>query len=307
MLDTLIEAAPAGRRRPTVREAADVVRWGLRARLGRPGSRAVVVYAALVMLAGAYLGAFAGHRAGWEFAPDLPSGQRAERLAATLFPGLHVWGGGDAELFTPHDDGEGIRYGSAGYRVRHTAATRDVGAYSAGVRDRLAAAGWTVHDYAVHEPEDLIDGGAEYRASFRATSPGLVLAFSDHHWTQRPAYDSDGAAAFDLWRAPPPWLTAAGGGTHVKIFVSNTSSPQERALIDAAIFRSRAGSLGELVRQPDSPGFRDTYCGGRRVPREAVAALPYYFDVELAGAATFPALVAEVQGLPGVVAIQRGR
>ena len=458
LLDTLLQAAPPGRRRPTVGEAVNLVRCGLRARLGRPGSRGVVVLAVLVMLAGAYLGAFAAHRIGWEFAPALPSGQQAARLSATAFPGLHVWGGGDAELFADQDDGEGIRYGSAGYWVKHTAETRDVGAYSAGARDRLAGAGWTIHDYRVSDPEELVDGGAEYRASFWATSPGLVLSFSDYYWTGRPAYDSDGAAAFDLWRAPPPWLTplallgaavgalagwlltcwvsrrtepirdsgpslavattvalvlllpgmvltsgnsrppdnpwwsgfrylgfvpamlsaaiaavllvataaqapavrraasaiatrvrhhprrAAGvllvavlaalapgalreasafqspchptgvpaapaaptsaGPARVQIFVSNASSPQERALIDAAIFRSRAGSLGELVWRPDSAEFRDTYCGGRPVPADAVATLPYFFDVELHHTATFPALVAEVQGMPGVVAIQ---
>ncbi len=115
LLDTLLQAAPPGRRRrrPTVGEAVDIVRCGLRARLGRPRSRGVVVYAVLVMLAGAYLGAFATHRIGWEFAPPLPSGQPAARLSATAFPGLQVWGGGDAELFVPQDDGEGIRYGSA--------------------------------------------------------------------------------------------------------------------------------------------------------------------------------------------------
>lgn len=416
----------------------------------------IVVVAVLVMLAGAWVGAFAGTRAGWEFAPDLPSGAEAEELRFTAFPGLQVWGGGNAKIIELYGDGEGIRYGSVGYWVKHTDATKDVATYAAGARERLAGAGWTIHDFQVAAPEELVDGGAEYKASFWATRPGLVLNFSDHYWTERPAYDSSGAAAFDLWRAPPSWMVAftvggaiggallgllltlwvlrrtaripgsrsalgrsavvgvvlllpttltpgqeqprdspwwggfyylglvpavlaatifgaillfaaaqypavralpglvrrrpgtvaavalvallaavtpavlpavlrqvdvghppcrpaglpaespgAAAGTRVKIFVSNTSTPQERALIDAAIFRSRAGSLGELIWQPDSAGFRETYCGGGRVPAAAAASLPYYFEMDLSNTATFPALTEEVNGLAGVVAVQR--
>jgi hypothetical protein len=335
--------------------------------------------------------------------------------------------------------------------------TKDVATYAAGVRDRLAAAGWTIHDFEVAAPEPMVDGGAEYAATFWATRPGLVLNFSDHYWTERAAYDSPGAAVFDLWRAPPPWAdTAMWGGavagallalivtvwvrrragrsapvlaglavvgvalllpstlapgeeqpmdspwwggfyylgmppallsavitvgivlftvaryapvrgalgavvavarrwrmaaaavvvvalvvavlpatmrwagagyppcspagvpaeppaeqaranTHVKIFIANTTTDQERALIDAAIFRSRAGSLGELIWQPDSAGFRDTYCGGGPVPASAVASLPYYFDMELANTTYFPALLEEVDGLAGVLAVHRVR
>jgi hypothetical protein len=465
LLDTLLQSAPAGRRRPTLRESTNLVRYGLRARLGRPRSTAVVVIALLVAIAGGYLGAFAASRIGWEYAPALPSGAQADQLKATVFPGLHVWGGGDAELFVPQDDGEGIRYGSAGYWVKHTDATRDVSTYSAGVRDRLTAAGWQVRDYAVADPETLVDGGEERNASFWATRDGLVLHFADYHWTQRPSYDSDGAAAFDLWRAAPPWLpgvtwagalagavlawfaagwvsrrlepvpgsgpslataatfalllllpstlrpasdvpndpwwsgflhlgtapalmaavlalcmlgfaaaqplpadqrpgplrrslrrlrapllrllavarrrprrtavaavlaavavtgvvvrpgvsaaapchptgppaASATSDTNVKVFVATTSTAEQRNYISAAIFRSRAGSLGTFVWDPGSPQYRATYCGGARVPDEAVAGLPYFFDVELANAATYPALVEEVRGLPGVVAIQ---
>ncbi|GLY97228.1 hypothetical protein [Actinoplanes sp. NBRC 103695] len=408
----------------------------------------IIVVAALVMVAGGWVGAFLAERTAWRYAPDLPSGAAAGRLTQTAFPGLRVYGGGNARIIERYGDGDGIRYGSAGYWVKHTAATQDVAAYSAGVRDRLTAAGWAVHDYRVTTPEPLDDGGNAYEATFWATRPGLVLAFSDHYWTGRPSYDSTGAAAFDLWRQPPSWMPAvawggaiggallallltmyvrrrahpalrgllAGGAvtavvlllpstvapgqetpldspwwggfyyfgllpamlsaiiagamllsavaqepfvragfrflarrpralagvavalllaalapwavrqagvmpchptglpaeqpeatdsTHIKIFVSNTSTPQERALIDAAIFRSRAGSLGELVWEPGSAGFRDTYCGGGPVPASAVASLPYYFDVDLANPANYPALAEEVGGLAGVLAVRR--
>ncbi|MFG1603241.1 hypothetical protein [Actinoplanes sp. NPDC049265] len=410
----------------------------------------IIVVAVLIALAGAWVGAFAGSRLALEFTPDLPSGAAAEELRFTAFPGLRVYGGGNAPIIEPFGDGEGVKYGSVGYWVKHTEATRNVAAYSAGVRDRLAAAGWDIHDYRVVEPEPLVDAGAEYDARFWATRPGLVLSFSDHYWSGRQSYDSNGAAGFELWRQPPAGVTAAtwggaaagallvlilavwvhrsahppargllkvgavtcfvlllpstlrpgeetpmdspwwGGfydlgrgpavlaaivagvmilyavarrpavhtlargivqhrriagatvlvallaavlpwalsgtaataqpchptgpppespeardGTHVKIFVSNTSTPQERALVDAAIFRSNAGSLGELIWQPDSEGFRQTYCGGGKVPAAAVATLPYYFDMDLANAATYPALTDELQGLAGVVAVRR--
>ncbi|MCO8269047.1 hypothetical protein M1L60_00420 [Actinoplanes sp. TRM 88003] len=414
-----------------------------------------LVLALFIALAGAYVGAFAAERIAVEHVPPLPSGAEAQSLSATAFPGLRVFGGGDAPAIEPFGDGEGVKYGSVAYWVKHTEDTRDVATYAAGVRDRLAAAGWQIHDFAVADPESLVDGGVEYQAGFRATKPGLNLYFSDYYWTGRPSYDSPGAAAFDLWRTPPPWSGTAGwagaavgalvallltwwvarhagqarpfaavaavaavvfllpstlrpgeevpgdspwwggfynlgygpallsallvglilvvtvaqtrpvraalgfGATavrrwpktavaglvlvalafvlpgalrqtgvtgpdcrpaglpaeasaaetrtskHVKIFVDNAATEQERALIDAAIFRSRSGSLGELIWQPDSAGFRDTYCAGGPVPAEAVAALPYYFDVELANPAYLPALTEEVNGLAGVLAVHR--
>jgi hypothetical protein len=433
----------------------DGVRSGV---FGRPRFGGVIVLALLVMLAGAYVGAFAASRVGLEYAPGVPSGPEAEQLSATAFPGLQVWGGGEAEAIEAFGDGEGVRYGAVSYWVKHTDATQDVAAYTAGARDRLAAAGWQIRDFQAAAPEPLVDGGAAYEASFWATRAGLVLSFSDHYWTGRPAYDSTGAAAFELWRTPPPWLTsvawggaiagallgllltvwvsrrtarvrsaggplaaatvaalilllpsllapgeeqpmdspwwggfyhlgrgpailsaaitilillyaaaqypasraalgflagqvrrrpkvaaavlalalfaavlpatmrqlgvgypqcrptgipaepaAAGTSKHVQIFVSNTATAEQRGLIDAAIFRSRAGSLGELVWRPDSAGFRDTYCAGGRVPASAVATLPYYFDMDLSNTATFPALLAEVNGLAGVLAVQRAR
>ncbi|MCY1137070.1 hypothetical protein OWR29_03605 [Actinoplanes sp. Pm04-4] len=410
-----------------------------------------LVLALFIALAGAYVGAFAAARIGIEHVPPL----QAEGLAATAFPGLRVFGGGEPEAIEPFGDGEGVKYGSVAYWVKHTDATRDVATYAAGARDRLAAAGWQIHDFTVPAPEPLVDGGAQYEATFWATKPGLILNFSDYYWTGRPSYDSPGAAAFDIWRSPPSWITtvtwggAVAGGLvallltwwvsrhagrarpfvagaavvalvfllpstmrpgeempgdspwwggfynlgfgpallsafiaglilvvtlaqtrpvraalsfaaglvrrwpkaavaavvlvalafvvpgvlrqsgvtgpacrpaglpaeapatetrtskHVKIFVSNTATEQERALIDAAIFRSRSGSLGELIWQPDSAGFRETYCAGGSVPKDAVAALPYYFDVELANPAYLPALTEEVTGLAGVLAVHR--
>jgi hypothetical protein len=51
LLDTLIACAAPGRRRPAPREVANLVYHGARARLGRPGSRGIVVLAWLIALA----------------------------------------------------------------------------------------------------------------------------------------------------------------------------------------------------------------------------------------------------------------
>jgi len=204
LLDTLLECAPPDRRRPAPREAWNLLRYGLRARLGRPGGTAVVVFAVLVALAGGYLGAAGAARLSWELAPSLPTGAARDTLAGTVFPGMTVWGGGDAAPFVPQADGEGIQYGYADYWVEHTAETRDVGTYAATVRDRLAAAGWKVHT-----PIRLIDDEPGTR-TFWASHHGLILEFSDVYWTDRHYYDSDGAAGFELSRAAPPVVWAGG-------------------------------------------------------------------------------------------------
>src|ERR1700712_3765832 len=77
LLDTLLEAAPPDRRRPTRRESVNLIRHGLRARLGYPRGRAVVVLVFLVGLVGAYFGGAAGNRLGWEFTTPVPSAATA--------------------------------------------------------------------------------------------------------------------------------------------------------------------------------------------------------------------------------------
>jgi hypothetical protein len=87
LLDTLMEAAPPGRSRPTPRQAANLIRCGLRSRLGRPGGRAVVVTAVLLVIVAGFVGAAAGWRLGWEFAPDFPRGAALAEINDTVFPG----------------------------------------------------------------------------------------------------------------------------------------------------------------------------------------------------------------------------
>jgi hypothetical protein len=206
LLDTLVECAPPGRRRPALREVVNLARHGSRARLGRPKSRGIVVLTLFLALTGGILGAAAANRLGWEAAPPLPD---STEISKTVFPGLTVWGGGPAPAgIVDQSDGEGIEYGYAVTWVKHTAATRDVATYTAGVRSRLEAAGWTVTG--VDPPLDLTDvvgaNAADRSESFTATRGTLGIRFNDYYWAGLPAYDGDGNATFYLWQGPPSWL-----------------------------------------------------------------------------------------------------
>jgi hypothetical protein len=207
LLDTLVECAPPGRRRPAPREIVNLAWHGGRARLGRPKSRGVVVLALFVALAGGFLGAAGANQLGWQGVGPLPAGAE---IRETVFPGLTVWGGGDAAGIVSQADGEGIEYGYAVSWVKHTPATRDVATYTAGVRARLEAAGWTVTG--VDPPldrTDVVDADpAERFEGFTATRGRLGLRFSDYFSPGRPAYDGDGNAMYYLWQEPPAWLAA---------------------------------------------------------------------------------------------------
>ncbi|MEV6845038.1 hypothetical protein [Actinoplanes sp. NPDC051411] len=456
LLDTLLEAASPGRRRPTVRESVNLIRHGLRARMGYPRGRAVVVLVFLAGLVGAYFGGAAGSRLGWEFASPVPSAATAAEVTGTVFPGLKVWGGGDPAVIVPQSDGEGVEYGHATYWLRHTGATRDLTGYAAGARERLAAAGWQIHDYRYQAPEDMVDGGQDSSVTFWADRPGLVLGFEGDLYSGMPDYDNDGGSTLTLRRSEPAWLGlfswpaallgfalawlvaawasrrfstfgipgplpgivtgfmlflflptmllfpvpdtpgeapwwaglengygwlplplilggllvagAAGPdigrglrflGRHprvatagvaliavgvvaatvlphafdkplaappchpapgppperpggevrdsrsVHVYVDPASTPHQRALITAAMRRSWAGGDGDLVWDPGSAAFRDDYCRGATVPAASVATLPYFFTFELDVPADYPALLQEVQGMPGVVAVHR--
>lgn len=121
---------------------------------------------------------------------------------------MAVWGGGDASLFVPPPDGEGIQCGYADYWVKHTPATRDVDAFTALARQRLVAAGWTVRSGI--ESDDSPDAVTpSHELGFWASKGDKILSLSDYDWRDRAYYDSDGTAAFELYRATPPWLRAA--------------------------------------------------------------------------------------------------
>jgi hypothetical protein len=92
IVNTLVDLAPSERTRPTFREAVNLLRNGLRCRLGRPASRTVVVWAALTALVwGLFTAAFAT-RLAWETAKPLPSPAEATPLLTQLLPGHDLTG-----------------------------------------------------------------------------------------------------------------------------------------------------------------------------------------------------------------------
>lgn len=216
LLDTLIEGAHAGgRRRPSARQVANLLSCGLRARLGHPRSRGIVVLATLIALVAGVFGAAAVAPLGWRLTPALPSGAESDALKREVFPGLVAWGGGDAARWVPTGDGESEQYGFADYWVWHTAETRDVVAYTTRVRDRLAADGWTIRrDVELTGPEPDSVGPASRSATFTATRDGLILRFDDTVVDRTAPWSTEGSAGFALSRAAPAvlWLLVAVAG-----------------------------------------------------------------------------------------------
>ncbi|GAA0463661.1 hypothetical protein Ade02nite_30460 [Paractinoplanes deccanensis] len=199
-------------------------------RLVRPASRGAVVLAVLVAVAAGSFGAAAASLLGWRFAPSLDGVVAAQGLDRTVFPGLTVGdcAGWEATLglpcagmpaFIPNPDGEGVRYGIREYTAAPTPATRDYRAFTAGVRDRLAAAGWHL-DTAIREHAGVDNGDTSVldgtgtpettgevtgvrEATFLASRGDVVLEF----------FGAAPAARFTIARAAPRWLwpvTVAG-------------------------------------------------------------------------------------------------
>lgn len=437
MLATLLECAPPERTRPTAREVVNLIRYGMRARLGRPASTAIVVLAVLATLASGLLGAAVAARIGWEYAPPLPAGAEAEALGATVFPGQRVWGGGDAEPFVLSGDRERTVYGFADYWVKHSEATRDVYTYAKGARDRLAAAGWDVRAEVTRETEVSITD-PNSTAGFWATRDGLVLTYSGVLWGNQPSYDSEGAASFRLARSAPSWLPAiavaggllgavagwlltgwasrrsehhqfrtvvAGGagwtavplalfplltsgepdrpadeaywlGLHMltgelgewilglaavalaaarlrvvlpamvavlagvvattgwqsaamatctpsgppadppaadvahsrlaRVYIAQDSTDEQRNYAEAAFHRVWGTSGSSFHYDPTDEEYRYAYCAGGRLAGDSGMKMPYFWEIDMTSPGVFPALVAEVTPMPGVVAVRHG-
>ncbi|WBB65669.1 hypothetical protein [Micromonospora sp. WMMD812] len=87
MVAVLLEAAPPGRTRPAPREAVDLIRHGLRSRLGRPASYTVVAWAVLTaLICGLFTAALASWAA-WQTARPLPDPGASTALFAEVLPG----------------------------------------------------------------------------------------------------------------------------------------------------------------------------------------------------------------------------
>ena len=162
LLTALLDAAPIERTAPTVREAADLIRHGLRARLGRPASRTVVAWAVLtVVISGVFSAAFAT-RAAWETARPLPRTAEARAMLADILPGQEFTGIQDAPaLFviygqplswnSAHDllFGDGGEYAQSGIGGGVSAPPSPETVES--VQHNLRAHGWTVRPLKVRD------------------------------------------------------------------------------------------------------------------------------------------------------------
>ncbi|MEV6520718.1 hypothetical protein AB0M43_02090 [Longispora sp. NPDC051575] len=299
LLDTLLDLAAPGRRAPTARETANLLRHGLRARLGRPRSRGVVVFAVLVAVTLGFLGAAGAHRLAWETARPLPTGAEAESLKAAAFPGLAVRGDDGAPLFETEIGESMPEYGSARYRVEPTAATRDFRAYGEAARDRLRAAGWRIRAEGTPFLYPRADPEAHERGQriweFWATRDGLALTFTVSHESEVDPRHAD-RAELVVSRTAPAWTGPAGAlgailGALAGWFLTGWVSRRTEGRTVASVVVSTATALALLqlavpwlllaslllrLGAPDQPELRPTdpfwtamFLFGRELPENA--------------------------------------
>jgi hypothetical protein len=147
LLDTLLlAAAHEGRTRPSVRQAVNLLLTGARARLGRPGSKVIVVLAVLVSLVAALYTAAAASAIAWTVAaPPLPTAAQLAQLGEVVTPG-HPADTADTAPGLFHSTDEGVRFDTAGYRAADYAAMLDLPGYSAALQSRLQDAGWDIRE-----------------------------------------------------------------------------------------------------------------------------------------------------------------
>jgi hypothetical protein len=154
IVGTLLSVAPAGRAWPTWAEAANLLRHGLRARLGRPASRSVAAWAPATALVCGLLAGAAASMAAWTTAGPLPGEDEAVEVMRLALPGqrlseeanrdpamLMIYGhpldSGNAGLLFGGDGGE-LYLG--GTRVSFNSFETHVPVED--IAGRLAAAGW---------------------------------------------------------------------------------------------------------------------------------------------------------------------
>lgn len=165
IVSTLLELAPPGRTRPTWREAVNLLRHGLRVRLGRPASRSVVVWASLAAVLCGLFAVALGTRLGWETARPLPSVEEARAVFTDTLPGHQISGIYRAPaLFMIYDQpltwdnaGTMLTLDAGEYQLSHTSTSLtgelafDHQQTVSTAQDRLRAAGWALYPVTVRD------------------------------------------------------------------------------------------------------------------------------------------------------------
>lgn len=260
VLDTLTMAAEDGGPR---QHPINLVRYGLRARLGRPRSRTVVVLSLLLALAGGFLAASATNRLAWEAGPSLPGAAPAQSIAALVAPGLTLEPhGGDAFGDGPfgYPPGEEVSARMLYAESPGTPGPRDAAAMTA-LRHRLEAAGWEV----TAQPAPDGDDPAE-RQALTARRDGLILHVGDNPDrlivfvnAAEPVWISLVTVAGGLLGAVAAWLLTAAASRHAER--SRTASVLAATaawlglLLLWAPLRFAAGYLPELLTGDYDPGY----------------------------------------------------
>jgi hypothetical protein len=202
LLDTIADRIGTGRSRvrPSLPQVISLLRHGLRARLGRPTSRAIVPIALLIAVCSAYPAAVLTARLALSVEDSVPPPAVIEQVKAAALPGLQTdlqpcgWQDCDTGQRTPDrittagpDD---VQYGFASYSANYSGAT-DPSRLVADARDRLTAAGWTM--------KTATNDG------FTASRGDFSIRFTDDR--------SSGFATLSLWRGAPsvlPLIAALG-------------------------------------------------------------------------------------------------
>jgi len=195
ILDMLVQAHGPGTA-PSWRTRGNLVRYGLRARLGRPAGTSVVWAAALVSLVAAFLFACAAEAVVWTVGPGVPD---LRSVAAVVSPGQPVREDRDSfmivpadswrEYFTGTDDED--RYGVQWLTPSLPAGT-DPGEWLRTTRERLEAAGW------------------RYRGSGEPSYDQSFVASRDGYFVQVGVSGMDGevTASVTVGRTMPWWMSA---------------------------------------------------------------------------------------------------
>lgn len=196
--DLLLMAAADGHGNLGVGGVVNLLRHGLRARLGRTGSAGVVALAMIVSVVAGFLVASAANRLAWEGATDLPGGAARSALGELAAPGRPVQWSEDVSNAPFTVVGGQVRArrisGTAG-----TAEAGDVDGYLAGLAPRLQAQGWHIEDISPTGPADDKTG------ALFARDAHLVLRIED---VPDPS-GKQGRLSIQVYRTEPPWISVS--------------------------------------------------------------------------------------------------